>query len=81
MGEESPSSNPPRKRQRPKRKNFLKNAKKYAQKGQMGRGTQIPAELYDYFVQILETIKQGVQDPDARGIIKLKLLHIQSYRK
>ncbi|XP_045761936.1 nucleolar protein 9 isoform X2 [Maniola jurtina] len=66
MGEESNDNNPPHKRQKKKRKNFLKNAKKYAKKGQMGRGTQIPQDLYDYFVQILESIKQGVEDPDER---------------
>ncbi|XP_034826444.2 nucleolar protein 9 [Maniola hyperantus] len=66
MGEESTNNNPPHKKQKKKRKNFLKNARKYAKKGQMGRGTQIPQDLYDYFVQILESIKQGVEDSDER---------------
>ncbi|XP_052743504.1 nucleolar protein 9 [Bicyclus anynana] len=69
MGDETVEkvdNNTPHKKQRKKRKNFLKNAKKYAKKGQMGRGTQIPQDLFDYFVKILETIKQGVNDPDER---------------
>ncbi|CAH2229368.1 jg21775 [Pararge aegeria aegeria] len=66
MGEEATDNNPLQKKQRKKRKNFLKSAKKYAKKGQMGRGTQIPQDLFDYFVKILETIKQGIEDPDER---------------
>lgn len=67
MGEEAADNNPHKKRQRKKRKNFLSNAKKYAKKGQMGRGMQIPEELYQYFVGILDVIKQGVEDPDERS--------------
>ncbi|CAH2097326.1 unnamed protein product [Euphydryas editha] len=66
MSENSVDNNPNKKRQRKKRKNFLSNAKKYAKKGQMGRGTQIPEELYQYFVGILDVIKQGIEDPDER---------------
>lgn len=67
MGEESVDNNPNKKRQRKKRKNFLSNAKKYAKKGQMGRGTKIPDELYQYFVGILDVIKQGIEDPEERS--------------
>ncbi|OWR41695.1 hypothetical protein KGM_213376 [Danaus plexippus plexippus] len=66
MGEESVDNNPLKKKQRRKRKNFLSNAKKYAKKGQMGRGTKIPEELYQYFVGILDVIKQGVENPEER---------------
>ncbi|XP_072948059.1 nucleolar protein 9 [Epargyreus clarus] len=55
-----------KKRNRKKRKNFLANAKKYVKKGQMGRGTKIPEELYQYFVGILDAIKLGIKDPDER---------------
>ncbi|KAL4702912.1 hypothetical protein ACJJTC_005140 [Scirpophaga incertulas] len=55
-----------KKRNRPKRKNFLANAKKYAKKGQWGRGVQMSEELYQYFVGILDTIKQGIEDPEER---------------
>lgn len=56
-----------KRRPRKKRKNFLANAKKYAKKGQMGRGTKIPEELYQYFVGILDAMKQGIEDKDERS--------------
>ncbi|CAB3229303.1 unnamed protein product [Arctia plantaginis] len=55
-----------KKRSRKKRKNFLANAKKYAKKGQMGRGTKIPEELYQYFVGILDVMKQGIENEEER---------------
>lgn len=64
--EEQNENNPHKRKWRKKRKNFLSNAKKYAKKGQMGRGTQIPEELYQYFVGILEAIKQGIEDKDEK---------------
>ncbi|XP_068625242.1 nucleolar protein 9 [Battus philenor] len=59
-------NNPNKRKWRKKRKNFLSNAKKYAKKGQMGRGTQMPEELYQYFVGILEAIKQGIEDAEQK---------------
>ncbi|KAF9411208.1 hypothetical protein HW555_009922 [Spodoptera exigua] len=58
-----------KRRPRKKRKNFLANAKKYAKKGQMGRGTKISEELYQYFVGILDAMKQGIQDKDERSAL------------
>ncbi|KAL0811657.1 hypothetical protein ABMA28_009107 [Loxostege sticticalis] len=69
MSEETPENNqnnPFPKRNRKKRKNFIANAKKYAKKGQMGRGTRMPDELYQYFVGILDAMKQGVEDKEER---------------
>ncbi|CAH2986842.1 unnamed protein product [Chilo suppressalis] len=54
------------KRIRKKRKNFLANAKKYAKKGQMGRGARMSDDLYQYFVGILDAMKQGVEDEEER---------------
>lgn len=71
MSSEVTESNPEKKRQRKKRKNFIANAKKYAKKGQMGRGTKIPEELYQYFVGILDAIKQGISDEDQRSEYEL----------
>ncbi|CAH2056929.1 unnamed protein product, partial [Iphiclides podalirius] len=59
-------NNPNKRKWRKKRKNFLSNAKKYAKKGQMGRGTQMPEELYQYFVGILEAIKAGIEDEEQK---------------
>lgn len=59
-------SSDPKRKWRKKRKNFLSNAKKYAKKGQMGRGTKMSEELYQYFVGILEAIKKGIEDEEER---------------
>lgn len=56
----------PKRKWRKKRKNFLSNAKKYAKKGQLGRGTKMPEELYQYLVGILEAIKKGIEDEEER---------------
>ncbi|XP_013201009.2 nucleolar protein 9 [Amyelois transitella] len=66
MSDDTTDNNPGKKRVRKKRKNFLANAKKYAKKGQMGRGTQMPEELYQYFVGILDAMKQGIEDSEER---------------
>lgn len=70
MSDETPATNPNKRKGRKKRKDFLKNAKKYAKKGQKGRGTQISEELYNYFVGILDAMKQGIEDNDERGWLK-----------
>lgn len=63
---DSSKIDPNKRKNRKKRKNFLSNAKKYAKKGQMGRGTQIPEEMYQYFVGILESMKKGIENEDER---------------
>lgn len=72
MSEENADNNPNKKRSRKKRKNFLANAKKYAKKGQMGRGCRIPEELYQYFVGILDVMKQGIEDKEERRKLYIK---------
>lgn len=67
MSEGTGENKPFPKRNRKKRKNFIANAKKYAKKGQMGRGTRMPEELYQYFVGILDVMKQGVEDKEERS--------------
>ncbi|XP_030032211.2 nucleolar protein 9 [Manduca sexta] len=69
MSEETSQNNPMHKRIRKKRKNFVSNAKKYVKKGQMGRGTKMPEELYRYFVGILDVIKQGMENEDERHVL------------
>lgn len=66
MSEGGVENDPNMKRKRKKRKNFLSNAKKYAKKGQMGRGTKMSEELYQYFVGILDVIKQGIENEEER---------------
>lgn len=73
---EDTDSNPNKRKWRKKRKNFISNAKKYAKKGQMGRGTKMPEELYQYFVGILETMKKGIEDNEERCMCIFQINYI-----
>lgn len=75
MSEDQANTDVNKKRSRKKRKNFLANAKKYAKKGQMGRGTKIPEELYQYFVGILDVMKQGIENEEERCKLLILLLY------
>lgn len=66
MSEEQPQSDPNKRKNRKRPKNFLKNAKLYAKKGQWGRGTKMSEELYQYFLGILDAMKQGIEDGEER---------------
>lgn len=55
------------KNRRKRKKSFLKNARKYGKKGCYGRGSQLDADTYQYFVRILEAFKEGFpSDEDKR---------------
>lgn len=75
MSEDQANTDVNKKRSRKKRKNFLANAKKYAKKGQMGRGTKIPEELYQYFVGILDVMKQGIENEEERCKLLILFLY------
>lgn len=66
MSEGTAENNPNKRKWRKKRKNFLSNAKKYVKKGQMGRGTKMSEELYQYFVGILDVMKKGMENEEER---------------
>ena len=53
-----------------KKKSFLQKAKKYGKKGQFGRGHNIDASTYNYFVQVLANLdkKDVFDDEDAKEI-------------
>ncbi|KAF5281835.1 hypothetical protein FQA39_LY05049 [Lamprigera yunnana] len=53
---------------RKRKKNFLKNAKGYGKKGMYGRGTQLDADTYQYFVRILEVHKEGFPSEEEKSI-------------
>lgn len=71
------NNNIPKKRYKKKKKDFLSNAKKYGKKGQLGRGTKIPDELYQYFVGILDAMKQGIESEEDKGELFNKYILIQ----
>lgn len=52
---------------RKRKTNFLKNARKYAKKGCYGRGSQLEADTYQYFVRIMEAYKEGFPSDDEKG--------------
>ena len=51
-----------------KKKSFLQKAKKYGKKGQFGRGHNIDASTYNYFVQVLGNLdkKDVFEDEEAK---------------
>lgn len=57
-------------RQKRKKKNsrFLRNAKGFAKQGIFGRGTKIEDDHYNYFINILDAMKNGFEDVDEKGI-------------
>ncbi|XP_039955628.1 nucleolar protein 9 [Bactrocera tryoni] len=57
-----------KKRQRKKKKNsrFLRNAKGFAKQGIYGRGTHIDDDQYNYFINILDAMKNGFEDVEEK---------------
>ncbi|EFA07079.1 nucleolar protein 9 [Tribolium castaneum] len=53
---------------RKRKKSFLKNARKYAKKGCYGRGSQLDADTYQYFVRIMEAYRQGFDSDEDKAI-------------
>ena len=58
------------KRNKKKKKNsrFLRNAKGFAKQGIYGRGTHIEDDQYNYFINILDTMKNGFEDVEEKGM-------------
>ncbi|KAM7341862.1 nucleolar protein 9 [Cochliomyia hominivorax] len=56
------------KRNKKKKKNsrFLRNAKGFAKQGIYGRGTHIEDDQYNYFINILDTMKNGFEDIEEK---------------
>ncbi|XP_064552097.1 nucleolar protein 9 [Drosophila montana] len=56
------------KRKRPKKKGkkFMRNAKGFAKQGIFGRGSHIDGEQFNYFINILDAMKAGLEDVEER---------------
>lgn len=66
MGDDT-KSNDVNRNKRKRKKTFLSNARKYGKKGCYGRGSELDADTYQYFVRILEAYKEGFpSDEDKR---------------
>ncbi|KAJ8957662.1 hypothetical protein NQ318_017554 [Aromia moschata] len=53
---------------RKRKKSFLKNARKYGKKGYYGRGSELDADTYQYFIRIMETYREGFANDEERSI-------------
>lgn len=73
MSEESQNKN---KYKRKRKKTFLRNARKYGKKGCYGRGSELDADTYQYFVRIMEAYKEGFPSHDDKGEHNYTLLFI-----
>lgn len=56
---------------RKRKKSFLKNARKYGKKGCYGRGTQLDADTYQYFIRIMEVFKEGFDTDEDKGLCEM----------
>lgn len=61
------------KRNKKKKKNakFLSNAKGFAKQGIFGRGSHIVDDQFNYFINILDTMKNGFEDAEEKGSFAL----------
>ena len=50
-----------------KKHSFLTKARKYASKGLYGRGKNIDEETYNYFVRVMERLKDEFEDEEEKG--------------
>jgi nucleolar protein 9 len=52
-----------------KKRSFLQQAKKFGKQGRFGKGQDIDANTYNYFVQVLSNLdKNDFEDEESRGI-------------
>lgn len=52
-----------------KKHSFLTKARKYASKGLYGRGKNIDEETYNYFVRVMERLKDEFEDEEEKGTL------------
>ena len=50
-----------------KKRSFLYKARKYGRKGMYGRGKNVDEETYNYFVRVMERLKEDFEDEDDKG--------------
>jgi len=66
-------------RKKKKKKSFLKQAKKHGERGHFGKGHDIDASTYNYFVQVLDTLgKNEFEDEDSKEIFVANVFNSNS---
>jgi len=58
-------------KRRHKRKSLLSNAKGYAKKKCYGRGAQLDENTYNYYVRIMETLRDVEDNLQEKGIVSM----------
>lgn len=51
-----------------KKRSFLTKARKYGRKGLYGRGKNVDEETYNYFVRVMERLKDEFEDEEEKGM-------------
>lgn len=57
-----------------KKHSFLTKARKYATKGLYGRGKNVDEETYNYFIRVMERLKEEFEDEEEKGLFGFYLL-------
>ncbi len=56
-------------RNKKKRRSFIQTAKRFGKSGRFGRGREIDRDTYDYFVRVMENLRDGqFDDEEAEGL-------------
>jgi nucleolar protein 9 len=50
-----------------KKHSFLVKARKYARQGVYGRGKNVDEETYNYFIRVMERLKDEFEDEEEKG--------------
>lgn len=53
-----------------KKRSFLVKARKYGRKGLFGRGKNVDEETYNYFVRVMERLREEFEDDEEKGLSK-----------
>ena len=64
-----------------KGRSFLYKARKYGKKGMYGRGKNVDEETYNYFVRVMERLKEDFEDDEEKGIPNLYPTLLKSSHK
>ncbi len=51
-----------------KKRSYIQRAKKFGKSGRFGKGRQIDKDTYDYFIRVMENMREGAfDDKESEG--------------
>lgn len=50
-------------------------ARKYGRKGLYGRGKNVDEETYNYFVRVMERLKEEFEDEEEKGLLGFRVYY------